>query len=69
MELTLRGWAGLEKTSSHSGLRALITNVIPGQRKYFKVAPKIAGLAHPSTTIIYEEPPEEAISGALKNLY
>lgn len=69
MALMLRGWAGIEKASSHSGRRALITNVIHRQKRSIKVAQKIAGHAQPSTTIIYEEPPEEAISDALKNLY
>ena len=68
MALMLRGWAGIEKASSHSGRRALITNVIHKQKKSVKVAQKIAGHVNPSTTIIYEEPPEEEISEALKNV-
>lgn len=68
MALMLRGWAGIEKASSHSGRRALITNVIHKQKKSLKVAQKIAGHASGATTIIYEEPPEEEISDALKNL-
>lgn len=67
MALMLRGWAGIEKASSHSGRRALITNVIHKQKKSVKVAQKIAGHVSPSTTIIYEEPPEEEISDALRN--
>ena len=68
MALMLREWAGFEKTSSHSGRRSLITDVIHRQKKSVKVAQKIAGHKNPSTTIIYEEPPEEEISEALINL-
>lgn len=67
MALMLRGWAGIEKASSHSGRRSLITDVIHKQKKSVKVAQKIAGHVNPSTTIIYEEPPEEEITEALKN--
>ncbi len=65
--LMLRDWTGIEKASSHSGRRSLITDVIHKQGKSVKVAQKIAGHVSPSTTIIYEEPPEEEISEALKN--
>ncbi len=68
MALMLRDWAGIEKASSHSGRRSLITNVIHKQKKSVKVAQKIAGHVNPSTTIIYEEPPEEILEDALKNL-
>lgn len=68
MALMLRNWAGVEKASSHSGRRSLITNVIHKQKKSVKVAQKIAGHVNPSTTLIYEEPPEEAIEDALTNL-
>ncbi len=68
MALMLRDWAGIEKASSHSGRRSLITNVIHKQKKSVKVAQKIAGHVNPSTTIIYEEPPEDVIEDALKNL-
>lgn len=64
----LRDWAGVEKASSHSGRRSLITNVIHEQKKSVKVAQKIAGHVNPSTTLIYEEPPEEVLEDALKNL-
>ena len=33
-----------------------------------KVAQKIAGHVNPSTTLIYEDPPEEMIGEALKGL-
>jgi len=68
MALMLRDWAGIEKASSHSGRRSLITNVIHQQKKSVKVAQKIAGHVNPSTTIIYEEPPEEMLEDALKNV-
>lgn len=68
MALMLRDWAGIEKASSHSGRRALITNVIHRQKKSVKVAQKIAGHVNPSTTLIYEEPPEDVLEDALKNL-
>ena len=68
MKLILHGWAGIEKASSHSGRRTLITDVIHKQNKSVKIAQKIAGHVNPSTTLIYEEPPEEQIIDALKNL-
>lgn len=68
MALMMRGWAGIEKASSHSGRRSLITDVIHKQKKSVKIAQKIAGHVSPSTTIIYEEPPEEEISEALREL-
>ncbi len=66
--LILRDWAGIEKGSSHSGRRSLITNVIHKQKKSVKVAQKIAGHVNASTTLIYEEPPEEQIKEALENI-
>jgi integrase len=68
MALILRGWAGIEKASSHSGRRSVITDIIHRQKKSLKVAQKVAGHKSASTTVIYDEPPEEAISDALKNL-
>lgn len=68
MALMLRDWAGIEKASSHSGRRSVITNVIHKQKKSVKVAQKIAGHVNPSTTLIYEEPPEEQITDALKSI-
>ena len=64
----LRNWACVEKASSHSGRRSLITNVIHKQKKSIKVAQKIAGHVNASTTIIYEEPPESDVRSALENL-
>lgn len=68
MALMLRDWAGIEKASSHSGRRSLLTNVIHKQKKSLKVAQKIAGHKNGSTTLIYDEPPEEQIEEALKNI-
>jgi integrase len=68
MGLMLRSWAGIEKASSHSGRRSLITNIIHKQKKSVKVAQKIAGHVNPSTTLIYDEPPEEMLEDALKNI-
>lgn len=68
MALMLRDWAGIEKASSHSGRRSVITNVIHKQKKSVKVAQKIAGHVNPSTTLIYEDPPEELVGEALKGL-
>ena len=68
MALMLRGWAGIEKASSHSGRRSLITHVIHKQQRSVKVAQKIAGHVNPSTTLIYEEPPEETLADALGDL-
>lgn len=68
MALMLRDWAGIEKASSHSGRSSLITDVIHKQKKSVKIAQKIAGHINPSTTLIYEEPPEEVVEDALKNL-
>ena len=68
MALMLREWACIEKASSHSGRRSLIAHVIHKQKKSVKVAQKIAGHVNPSTTLIYEDPPEEVLEDALKNL-
>lgn len=69
MALMLWVWTGVEKASSHSGRRSLITNVIHKKKKSVKVGQKIAGHVNPSTTLIYEEPPpEEVLEDALKNL-
>lgn len=68
MALMLRDWAGIEKATSHSGRRAVITDIIHNQKRSLKVAQKIAGHKNPSTTVIYEQPPEEEISNALVNI-
>lgn len=68
MAMMLRDWSGIEQATSHSGRRAVITNIIHDQGKSRKVAQKIAGHESPSTTVIYEEPPEGEISDALAGL-
>ncbi len=68
MALILKDWSGIEKASSHSGRRSLITNIIHKQKKSVKIAQKIAGYVNPSTTLIYEDPPEQLLEDALKNL-
>lgn len=67
MALMQRQWAGIERASSHSGRRTLITNIIHDQKRSVKVAQKIAGHVSASTTLIYEEPPEEALKDALQD--
>lgn len=64
----LRAWANIEKASSHSGRRSMITDILHKQKKSVKVAQKVAGHVNASTTILYEEPPEEEISSALCNI-
>jgi len=66
LALMQRQWAGIERASSHSGRRTLMTNIIHEQKKSVKVAQKIAGHVSPSTTLIYEEPPEESLKDALQ---
>lgn len=45
-----------------------MTNIIHEQKKSVKVAQKIAGHVSPSTTLIYEEPPEESLKEALQDV-
>ena len=52
MALILRGWAGIEKATSHSGRRSVITDIIHKQKKSLKVAQKVAGHKSASTTVI-----------------
>lgn len=66
LALMQRQWAGIERASSHSGRRTLLTNIIHEQKKSVKVAQKIAGHVSPATTLIYEEPPEASLKDALQ---
>lgn len=66
MGMMLKHWAGIEKASSHSGRRTLLTDVIHGQGNSLKVAQKIAGHKSPATTVIYDEPTEAMIDSALQ---
>jgi len=59
-----RRWAGIERASSHSGRRTLLTNIIQ-DTKSVKAAQKIAGHISAATTLIYEEPSEESMKDAL----
>lgn len=68
MGLMLKQWAGVEKASSHSGRRSLATDIIHGQGQSLKVAQKILGHKDASTTVIYDEPPELAITEALRGV-
>lgn len=68
MAVMLQEWAGFRRASSHSGRRTLLTDVIHNQGKSVKIAQKIAGHKSPATTIIYEEPPEDAVADALRGL-
>jgi site-specific recombinase XerD len=65
LALMQRDWAGIERASSHSGRRTLLTDIIHRQGKSVKVAQKIAGHVSAATTLIYEEPPEESLRDAL----
>ncbi|MDV3503701.1 site-specific integrase [Marinobacter sp. M-5] len=65
--LMQRQWAGIERASSHSGRRTLMTNIIHDQKKSVKIAQKIAGHVSASTTLIYEDPPEESLKEALQD--
>ena len=66
MAMMQRDWGGIERASSHSGRRTLLTDIIHGQKKSIKIAQKIAGHVSPSTTLIYDEPPEESVRDALE---
>jgi len=68
MALMLKGWAGIEKASSHSGRRAVIDHIIHTQGKSVRIAQSIAGHKDASTTIIYTEANEEQKEEALLDL-
>lgn len=61
-----RQWADIERASSHSCRRPLLTNIIHEQKKSVKVAQKIAGHVSLATTLIYEESPEASLKDALQ---
>jgi len=64
----LRGWAGIEKASSHSGRRTVGTHIMEKQKKSIKVVQKILGPKNASTTVICDEPSEQTLGDALSNL-
>ena len=68
MSLILQSWAGLDRATSHSGRRTVITDMIHRQGKSIKVAQLIAGHKYPATTIIYDQPPEAVVKEALSGL-
>jgi len=70
MALMIRRWAGVEKGSSHSGRRTLLTGIIHGEEKGvgLKAAQQVAGHANAATTLIYQELPEWSIASALKRV-
>lgn len=65
MALMIRRWAGIEKGSSHSGRRTLLTGIIHGEPAGLKAAQQVAGHANEATTLIYQELPEWSIADAL----
>ena len=63
--LMIRRWAGIEKGSSHSGRRTLLTEIIQSDPSGLKAAQQIAGHINESTTLIYQELPEWSVGNAL----
>lgn len=63
--LMIRRWAGIEKGSSHSGRRTLLTEIIQSDPSGLKAAQQIAGHISESTTLIYQELPEWSVGNAL----
>ena len=63
----LKAWCGIERASSHSGRRTLLTKVIKGVGD-IKVAQKIAGHADAATTLIYTDATELDVSHAMKTI-
>jgi site-specific recombinase XerD len=45
-----------------------MTDIIHGQKKSVKTAQKVAGHVTASTTLVYEELPEESLQEALKEV-
>lgn len=68
MGMMLKEWASIEKASSHSGRRALLTHLIHTLKLPISVAQEIAGHLQPSTTVIYTQPTEQEITEALKKV-
>ncbi len=68
MRKMLTEWAGIEGASSHSGRRAVATDIIHGQGHSVKVAQTVLGHKDASTTLIYEQPPPEIVGEALKGV-
>lgn len=66
--LMIRRWAGVEKGSSHSGRRTLLTGIIHGEAAGLKAAQQVAGHVNEATTLIYQELPEWSIADALQRV-
>lgn len=64
----LKNWAVIEKASSHSGRRSLITHLVHDRKLPLSVAQKVAGHVNPSTTVIYTEPTDLEVEEALSSL-
>lgn len=60
----LKEWSGIERASSHSGRRTLLTNIVH-ETGDIKVAQVVAGHVDPATTLIYTEPREFDVARAL----
>lgn len=67
ISLMLSEWGGIERASSHSGRRTILTKLIKETRD-LKVAQKLAGHKDPATTLIYAEADEQDIAGALQSV-
>lgn len=65
MALILRKWAGVEKAKSHSGRRGVATHIIHDQKESLRTAQTALGHISPTTTVEYEEPPENKMSDVL----
>lgn len=64
----LKNWANIEKASSHSGRRSLLTYLVHDKQLPLSVAQQVAGHINPSTTVIYTQPTEQEIAEALKSI-
>ncbi|GAB5379657.1 MAG: hypothetical protein Alis3KO_05480 [Aliiglaciecola sp.] len=68
MALILRGWGGVEKAKSHSGRRGVATHIIHDQKESLRTAQTALGHISPTTTVEYEEPPENKMADVLKKI-
>ncbi|OES24158.1 tyrosine-type recombinase/integrase [Alteromonas macleodii] len=65
MALMLRSWGGVEKAKSHSGRRGVATHIIHDQKESLRTAQTALGHISPTTTVEYEEPPENKMTQVL----
>jgi integrase len=68
MRKILRKWAGIQRASSHSGRRGVATNLIHNQKVPLSTVQQVLGHKNPSTTIGYDEAPEEEMGFVLGRL-